>query len=90
MKKDFIVIAALVAAGWLLISKGKIGQYVGQSVGRAVGSTTSGLISGVVQGTLIDPYTWARNYDGYIPIIDDLAKGAISIKNWGDPNSWWK
>lgn len=103
MKTETMLIGAAIVGGILLLTKGKAGNYVGQSIGNAAGGIIAGSTEGVIESILIDPYNWAgsgawvKNDAGsysfeptikYIPIIDELAQGAVSFKNLGDPNRW--
>jgi hypothetical protein len=89
MKTEHILIGAAVVGGIILLTKGKVGNYVGQSAGSVTGGSVAGFTEGFIESTLVDPYNWAYNYPGYIPIIDEGAKAGAWLKGLGDPNKWW-
>ena len=88
MKTKDLIIAGAVVLGVVTLFP-KIGQAVGSGVGQTAGGAVGGVTTGLVQGVLIDPYEWALNYEGYIPIIDPLAKTFANIKNFGNPDHWF-
>ena len=89
MKTEHILIGVAVVGGIILLTKGKAGNYVGQSVGSAFGGSAAGFVEGSVGSILVDPYNWAYNYPGYIPIIDEGAKAGAWLKGLGNPNRWF-
>ena len=81
--KNIILIAGAGLLAYALMS-GKIGQTVakasqqaGVNTGQAIGGGAGGIISGVVEGVAesvtVQPYEWAKQHGGYIPVIDDVA-----------------
>jgi hypothetical protein len=91
-----LIIGACAVGGIILLSPkltNKITGNIGTSSGVAVANLTSKPIASFTQQSvnniLIEPYEWALNYPGYIPIIDDAAKGLISIKKFGNPDKWF-
>ena len=85
MKTDTLLIGGLVVGALILATKGEVGKVAGNAAGNAAGGLLSGATIGIVESTLIEPYEWAKNYKGYIPIIDDAAKFFANIKNIGNP-----
>lgn len=89
MKSDVVIVGAAIAAAAVLLSKGKVGGYVGESATTAAGSFLSGGVKGGIKSILVEPYEWAQNYEGYIPIIDDVAKRFANFKTMGNPDKWF-
>jgi len=82
----------LIGAGAFLLiqslTKNKLGDYVGESVGTVTGGFITGTTTGILKSVLINPYEWAKNYEGYIPIVDDVAKLFANYKLIGDNDAW--
>ena len=86
-----IEIALLAGAAFIglnMIST-KVSAFTGEVVGETTGNVVSGAVVGLTKGIFVNPYEWAKSYDGYIPIIDPLAKTAAGFKDLGDPDHWF-
>jgi len=82
---DLLKYGVLAAGGFLLINaitKNAAATFAGETAGESVANLGSGAVIGGLQGILINPYTWARNYQGYIPIIDDAASASVKLWNY--------
>jgi len=84
---EILLIAGAGFLGLNMLST-KVSAYTGEVIGETAGNVTSGTVMGAVKGITINPYEWAKNYQGYIPIIDPIAKTLASIKDWRDPYKW--
>lgn len=88
VKTDTVILLSALGLGVILLNQ-RTGNVIGSRVGQFVGGTTSGVVQGTIEGLLVQPYEWAKNYKGYIPIIDDAAKALLNIKNLGDSSKWF-
>jgi len=89
MKAETILMIGAGILGLQLLTKNKAMAVVGDGIGSAIGGAVGGVGQGIITSVLIEPHEWASNYEGYIPIIDPLAKKFASLKNLGDPNRWF-
>jgi len=91
--KNIILIAGAGLLAYALMS-GKIGKAVakasqeagvntGQAIGGGAGGIVSGAVEGVVEAVTVQPYEWAKQHGGYIPIIDDVTYAFTWLKNLG-------
>ena len=51
----------------------QVSTQIGKTVGGASGGVVAGAVEGIVTSTLINPYDWAKQHEGYIPVVDDVA-----------------
>ena len=84
---EIALIGGVAFLGLNMIST-KVSAYTGSVIGETAGNIASGTVMGAVKGITINPYEWAKNYEGHIPIIDPIAKTLAGIKDWRDPYKW--
>ena len=85
--KELLILGGLGFLGLNMIST-KVSAKTGEVIGETAGNVASGTVMGAIKGITVNPYEWAKNYQGYIPIIDPIAKTLASIKDWRDPYKW--
>jgi hypothetical protein len=84
--------AILIGVGAILalniVTAGKAGEAATGAVTDALASVPYNAGTSLADYVLIKPYEWSQEQE-YIPIIDELAQGAVWFKNLGSDDRWF-
>ncbi len=77
----YLILGGVGIAAALLLSRPAAAANIGQAIGGGAVDIVTGVGKGFWQEAWVNPYAWAREYEGHIPIIDPIAKSIAGVIN---------